>query len=591
MHYVGVSGGRLNRVIEHATLFESARRPSTLDADHANGWLSQQTTGVEEAPRFRSSGDAYPAFEAMSETSAPEIFVKVLALERDIFFILSQLQLVYATQSEDNGCMPESAATSVIRGSLGDRVLAEQLALMCKLTISPLLATVVIGALFAALIIEDAGLAASAGWYCALLTITFVRWQIARVYLAQPQPAGSLPRWRSVMILFTAIAGAIWSVPGSFMLPGDRVKEIVATILIVGTIASSVGAQAPVRHAYLALLIPFALPYAIWQFALGGQRVIVGLAMLIYIPIALAIAYRQTDSVERQIRLAFENEALAEELRRERDRTNQANIELQAQIEQQRRSTERIAELNRDLESQAQELKRANSDLEGFSYSVSHDLRAPLRAVHGFASILTEKLTATADSETKHFLKRISENVLRMSTLIDALLAFSKYGRQPLARTELDMEALARTAAAEAVAAHESSTAEIVIEAIPRASGDPQLILQVWRNLLDNAVKYSSKGATPRIVVRGSTERERVVYEVSDNGVGFDPRYSDTLFGVFQRLHSSNDYPGSGVGLTIVQRIVMRHGGQVWASSQVHAGATFGFALPTAAESQDVPAQ
>ncbi|HEY8539676.1 MAG TPA: ATP-binding protein [Steroidobacteraceae bacterium] len=478
--------------------------------------------------------------------------------------------------------MPESAAPSVMRGSLGDRVLAEQLALMCKLTISPLLATVIVGALFAWLTIEDDGLAASAGWYFALLAITFLRWRVAHAYLAQPQPAGSLPRWRSLMISLTAIAAAIWSIPASLMLPGDREKEIVATILIVGAIASGVGSQAPVRHAYLALLIPFALPYSIWQFALGGQRVITGLAMLVYIPIVLAIAYRQTDSVERQIRLAFENEALAEELRNERDRANQTNIELQAQIEQQRRSTEHIAELNRDLESQAEELRRANSDLEGFSYSVSHDLRAPLRAVHGFASLLAEKLARNADAEIQHFLSRISENILRMSTLIDALLAFSKCGRQTLEHTNLDMEALARTAAEDAVAAYPlQASAEIVIEALPRASGDPHLILQVWRNLLDNAVKYSSKVAAPRIVVSGRVDSDRVVYEVSDNGVGFDPRFSASLFGVFQRLHRLSDYPGSGVGLAIVHRIVSRHGGQVWAHSEPNMGATFGFSLPT----------
>lgn len=478
--------------------------------------------------------------------------------------------------------MPNSAAPSVTRGSLGDRVLAEQLALMCKLAISPLLATVIVGAMFASLTVEDDGLLASFGWYCALLAITFLRWRVARAHLARPQPVDTLSRWRLLMISLTAISGAIWSIPGSFMLPGNREKEIVATILVVGAIASGVSSQAPVRHAYVALLVPFALPYALWQFALGGQRVIAGLAMLIYIPIVLVIAYRQTDSVERQIRLAFENEALAEELRHERDRTKQTNVELQAQIEQQRRSTERIAELNRDLESQAQELKRANSDLEGFSYSVSHDLRAPLRAVHGFTTLLGERLARNADEEIRHFLSRINENVLRMSTLIDALLAFSKCGLQPLEHAELDMEALARTAAQEATEAHGLDTpAEIVIEALPRASGDMHLILQVWRNLLDNALKYSSKVAAPRIVVSGRTDGDRVVYEVADNGVGFDPRFSEALFGVFQRLHRQSDYPGSGVGLAIVHRIVTRHGGQVWARSELNMGATFGFALPS----------
>ncbi len=472
---------------------------------------------------------------------------------------------------------------------LAHRVLSEQLALMCKLTTSPLFATVLAGLLFGWLTLEDHGLVASAAWYCTLLAITFVRWRVAHAYLAQPQPAANLYRWRFVMLALAAVAGAVWSIPGSVMLPSDREKEIVATILIIGATASGVGSQAPVRHAYAALLIPFVLPYAIVQFLLGGSRVISGLAMLLYIPVVLVIAYRQTDSVERQIRLAFENEALANELRHERDRANQANVELQEQIEQQRRSTEHIASLNRDLELQALELRRANSDLEGFSYSVSHDLRAPLRAIHGFASLLAPKLQSQGDPEARHYLARINDNILRMSTLIDDLLAFSKCGRQPLEVSRLDMESLARTAANEAVSAHDVRQApEIVIEALPAAWGDPHLLLQVWRNLLDNAVKYSSKVDTPRIVVSGRAGDGRVVFEVSDNGVGFDARYSEALFGVFQRLHRISEYPGSGVGLAIVERIVTRHDGQVWARSRPNEGATFGFSLPAAERRADV---
>ena len=212
---------------------------------------------------------------------------------------------------------------------------------------------------------------------------------------------------------------------------------------------------------------------------------------------------------------------------------------------------------------------------------MSHDLRAPLRAIHGFASLLAEKHALTNDADSKHFLSRISDNVQRMSTLIDDLLAFSKCGRQPLEMSRLEMHALARTAANEALASHElRGVPDIVIEQLPPAWGDPHLLLQVWRNLLDNAVKYSSKVTAPRIVVSGREDGERLLFEVSDNGIGFDSRYSEALFGVFQRLHRISDYPGSGVGLAIVQRIVTRHNGQVWARSQPNEGSTFGFSMP-----------
>lgn len=474
--------------------------------------------------------------------------------------------------------MPASITT---RGALSERVLAEQLALMCKLTTAPLFATTFAGLLFMWLVIEDHGLPASLLWYAALLAVTFIRWRVARAYLARGEVPANLRRWRFAMLALAALAGAIWSIPGSLMLPSDREKEIIVTILLIGATASGVGSQAPVRHAYAALLLPFVLPYVAGQILMGGERIISGLAMLLYIPVVLVIAYRQTDSVEQQIRLAIENEALADELRHERDRANQANFELQAQIEQQRRSTEHIESLNSDLESQAIELRRANSDLEGFSYSVSHDLRAPLRAVHGFANLLGQRLNENTDAEVQHCLERIDENIMRMSTLIDDLLAFSKCGRDPLEMSALDMADLARTAANEAVASRIGPTEpSIEIATLPNAWGDPRLILQVWRNLLDNAVKYSSKTPAPRIVVYGRIDSGRAIFEVADNGVGFDSRYSDALFGVFQRLHRISDFPGSGVGLAIVHRIISRHDGQVWARSQLHHGSTFGFSLP-----------
>jgi signal transduction histidine kinase len=318
------------------------------------------------------------------------------------------------------------------------------------------------------------------------------------------------------------------------------------------------------------------------QFMLGGDRIIVGLSFLLYIPVMLVIAMRQTDSTERQIRLAIENESLADELRRERDRTVQANLELAAQLEEQKRSTQRIRDLNTELEKQAQELRLANGDLEGFSYSVSHDLRAPLRAIDGFSRLLGDEKSKNISTETRHYLQRIRANVSHMSALIDDLLEFARCGRQSLEYGRLDMEMLARLAADEARVArlNEQTPPVISIGKLPIARGDEGLIRQVWVNLLDNAVKYSSKVASPYISVNGREEAERLVYEITDNGVGFDSAFSANLFGVFRRLHGARDYPGSGVGLAIVQRIVTRHGGEVWAHSEVNNGATFSFSLP-----------
>jgi light-regulated signal transduction histidine kinase (bacteriophytochrome) len=298
--------------------------------------------------------------------------------------------------------------------------------------------------------------------------------------------------------------------------------------------------------------------------------------------VVLVIANRQTVSIERQIRLAIENESLAEALRQERDRANQANHELEEQLEEQKRSTQRIRELNVELERQAHELRTANNDLEGFSYSVSHDLRAPLRAIDGFSQLVADDKSKNISTETRHHLQRIRANVSHMASLIDDLLEFARCGRQSLEFGRLEMGPLAKYAAEQArnTRLNEAVMPTIEIGELPAARGDEGLIRQVWVNLLDNAVKYTSKVESPHIVVSGRDEGERLVYEISDNGVGFDSSFSQNLFGVFRRLHGAREYPGSGVGLAIVQRIVTRHGGEVWAEAEPNKGATFSFSLP-----------
>jgi signal transduction histidine kinase len=472
---------------------------------------------------------------------------------------------------------------------LQHRILFEQVALMCRLTTLPLAGSIFIGAILAYLALQDAGLLISGTWYVASLVIMLIRWRVAHAFLERPREHAEVLRWRRAMLALILLFGAIWSIPAGFLLPADPTRETIMSVVFIGATATGLASLAPVRHAYAILLIPFTLPYGIQQLLQGGDRLAIGIAFLLYLPVMIAIANRQSDSVEGQIRLAIENEALAEALRRERDRVTDVNHELQIQLQQQRLSAERIRVLNSDLELQAMELRTANDDLEGFSYSVSHDLRAPLRAIDGFSSLIQNLTPAAEPARLDHYLCRIRENVTRMSMLIDDLLAFSRFGRQPVDMHELPMEALARSAASEVCAAHVTQgTPQIIIEALPAAHGDRRLVFQVWVNLLDNAVKYSSKVKQPTVRVSGREEAERMVYEITDNGVGFDSRYSGSLFGVFHRLHAAHEYPGTGVGLAIVQRIVKRHGGEVWAKSEVGRGATFGFALP---KSSVVPPQ
>jgi len=261
-----------------------------------------------------------------------------------------------------------------------------------------------------------------------------------------------------------------------------------------------------------------------------------------------------------------------------------SNLSLEREMAERRQAHEEREKLNEELEQRVADrtaqLEAANKELEGFSYSVSHDLRAPLRAVVGFSRLLVEDHGERLDEEARRKLEVIQSEAARMGQLIDELLAFSRLGRKAMQMTELDMTDLAQSTFAGLNGQHEGPRPEFQLGALPRAKGDRVLLGQVWANLLSNAMKCSSKRPTPRIEVSAISDEREHVYFVRDNGAGFDPRYRTKLFGVFQRLHSSSEFPGTGVGLALVERIVVRHGGRVWADSRPNEGATFYFTLP-----------
>jgi signal transduction histidine kinase len=243
-----------------------------------------------------------------------------------------------------------------------------------------------------------------------------------------------------------------------------------------------------------------------------------------------------------------------------------------------------IQRLNADLERRVAErtaqIETGIKELEDFTYTVSHDLRTPLRAIGGFSRILEEDYGDKLDDEARRLIGVVCENARKMGQLIDDLLTFSRLGRKPVAATRINMEALARSALAEIGAPAAAGRARIEIHPLPEAWGDPALIKQVWTHLLSNAIKFSGKREQPVIEVSGPEDGAESVYCVKDNGAGFDMQYYEKLFGVFQRLHGNDEFPGVGVGLAIVRRIVSRHGGRVWAEGKVDEGAAFYFSLP-----------
>jgi PAS domain S-box-containing protein len=231
------------------------------------------------------------------------------------------------------------------------------------------------------------------------------------------------------------------------------------------------------------------------------------------------------------------------------------------------------------LRSAKEATEAANKELESFSYSVSHDLRAPLRAIDGFSRILLEEYGEKLDEEAQRLLGVLINNTGKMGQLIDDLLAFSRLGRKEIRSGRVDMHALASSALRNALA-DAGSKADCILHPLPAIVGDAGLLEQVWVNLISNAVKFSARAERPRIELGAREAPDEVVYWVRDNGAGFDMRYAGKLFGVFQRLHRDSEFPGTGVGLAIVQRIVLGHGGSVRAQGAIGAGATFEFSLP-----------
>jgi signal transduction histidine kinase len=245
-----------------------------------------------------------------------------------------------------------------------------------------------------------------------------------------------------------------------------------------------------------------------------------------------------------------------------------------------KRAEAAIKKLNVELEDRIAERDATNKELEAFTYTVSHNLRAPLRAIHGFASILLEDHGEDIHGEARKHLDRVAASARQMGQLLDDLLRFSRLGRQPLHRRLVDIQAVARHACEQLAPALEGRQVDLIVADLPWCQGDSLLLEQVFINLVGNAIKYS-KGRAPARIEVGSRlgDGGESVYYVKDNGAGFDMQYRDKLFGIFQRLHRSEDYEGTGVGLAIVQRIVQRHGGRIWAEAEVDKGATFFFTL------------
>ncbi|HVG15336.1 MAG TPA: ATP-binding protein [Chitinophagaceae bacterium] len=234
--------------------------------------------------------------------------------------------------------------------------------------------------------------------------------------------------------------------------------------------------------------------------------------------------------------------------------------------------------LEEKVKQRTKDLEVVNKELEAFSYSVSHDLRTPLRAISGYSMMLKEDYQSGLDTEGNRLIDTILANTKMMSELIDDLLTFSKMARLEAIHASVDMHQLVQHCL-EKLTAIEKCPA-VSIGALPLCMGDQSMLRQVWYNLLDNAIKYSSKKDSPQIEIGTLTDSQYHIYFIKDNGAGFDMKYAPRLFGVFQRLHRQDDFEGTGLGLALVKRIISKHGGEIWADAVPQQGAAFYFSIP-----------
>jgi signal transduction histidine kinase len=269
--------------------------------------------------------------------------------------------------------------------------------------------------------------------------------------------------------------------------------------------------------------------------------------------------------------------------RKDEDEIKKLNSDLENRVLQR---TLEVVTLNEELQKNVHNLEIGNQELESFSYSVSHDLRAPLRAINGFIGLLEAKHRDSLDEESKKYLETISRNAKKMGMLIDDLLAFSRLGKKEIQRTDIDIKEIVREIVNSMNVQEWNPNTKVVINDLLPVKGDKTMLVQVFFNLIANAIKYSRTKPEPLVTISSHAEGGEHIYCVIDNGVGFSMEYYNKLFKVFQRLHNAEEFEGVGVGLAIVQRIVTRHGGRVWADSEVDKGATFCFSLPNNALEQ-----
>jgi signal transduction histidine kinase len=446
-------------------------------------------------------------------------------------------------------------------------------------------------------------------WLVCIVLISIARLVQLAWFRRVPPESSDVGRWGTRFIIGLALSGIIWGSAGIFLFPVESIIHQAFLAFVLGGMAiGAAGAFSVVIPAFLAYALPSLIPLIVRFLAAGDEmHLAMGGMSLLFVILITGIALHINRVTLASLLLRFEKNSLVvnlssanndleklnrelssetverrkaeEELTRHREHLEElvdnrsgeliaANTKLQQEISERKKAEEHIGALNEQLNHQV-------AELDSFVYSVSHDLRAPLRIVKGLSEMVLVDQSDRLNDKVKELLNSILRNALRMDELIVSLLDLSKAARQEMHMADIDMEELVKEVGDEIMHGSSEQTLRLEVKMLPPTRGDETLIRQVFVNLLSNAIKFARHKETAVVEVGGWTEDKEKVYFVKDNGVGFDPKYADKLFSPFQRLHTLKEFEGTGIGLSIVQRIIVRHGGRVWAEGKPNEGATF----------------
>jgi signal transduction histidine kinase len=414
-------------------------------------------------------------------------------------------------------------------------------------------------------------------WGIVLLSISMLRTLISISYRNRENSVAEARRWGWIFVLGMMFAGLAWGSSAFWIFYVKAVEfHLLIAFVIGGMVSGAAATLSALRSSFYAFAIPGLIPLTVAFFSIADlTHAAMGIMLLIYLALLSVNAHKMYQVIRRSFQLRYEKDDLISRLELSKTETELAESELRI--------------LSGDLERQVlvrtRELEQANRDLDAFTYSVSHDLQGPVRVMGGYVKLILDEFGNKMDAELRWRFDVISENLTLMGDLIVGLLKLSQIGRTEVSFSQLDMKDLFEKVWHELLSINPGRHFELIENELAPAYGDKVLMRQVFYNLVSNAMKFTQYKENAIIEVGSYAEDGWTVYYVKDNGAGFNMEYSENLFKVFQRLHSASEYQGTGIGLAIVQRIVNRHGGRIWAEGQVNRGATFFFTLPSVEKS------